>query len=149
MKKLTWKIKTFDDLSAFELHQILKARIDVFVVEQNCPYPEVDGDDPQAIHLWAEDRDEVVAYCRIFEPGIKYAEASIGRVLTHQNYRKMNLGKTLMNFAINIINTRFTGSSIRISAQYYLLPFYTNLGFIATGKSYLEDSIPHSEMLRS
>lgn len=149
MKKLTWKIKTFNDLSAFELHQILKARIDVFVVEQNCPYPEVDGDDPQAIHLWAEDRDGVVAYCRIFEPGIKYAEASIGRVLTHQNYRKMNLGKTLMNFAINIINARFTGSSIRISAQDYLLPFYANLGFIATGKSYLEDSIPHSEMLRS
>lgn len=148
MEKFTWKIKTFNELSTFELHQILKVRIDVFVVEQNCPYPEVDGDDPQAIHLWAEHDGEVVAYCRIFEPGIKYAETSIGRVLTHQNYRKMNLGKILMKFAINTIETRFRESSIRISAQDYLLPFYTDFGFIATGKSYLEDNIPHSEMLR-
>lgn len=148
MEKLTWKIKTFTELSTFELHQILKARIDVFVVEQNCPYPEVDGDDPKAIHLWAEDHGEVVAYCRIFEPGIKYAETSIGRVLTHQNYRKMNLGKTLMKFAITTIETKFPGNSIRISAQDYLLAFYTNLGFCTTGKNYLEDGIPHSEMLR-
>lgn len=148
MKNFIWKIKTFDELSAQELHAILKARIDVFVVEQNCPYPEVDGSDPKAIHLWAEFDGDVAAYCRVFQPGIKYVESSIGRVLTTQKYRKMNLGKTLIKNAIGIVEARFRTNSIRISAQDYLLPFYTDLGFIATGKSYLEDEIPHSEMLR-
>ncbi len=149
MENITWKVKRFDDLSINELHDILKVRIDVFVVEQNCPYPEIDGYDSKAIHLWAEKEDEIIAYCRIFEPGIKYPESSIGRVLTHQNYRKLNLGKSLMRFAINTIEARFHQNSIRISAQDYLLNFYQNLGFVPTGKSYLEDDIPHSEMLRS
>ena len=148
MENFIWKIKTFDELSAQELHDLLKARIDVFVVEQNCPYPEIDGDDPRAIHLWAEQNGNIAAYCRIFQPGIKYDESSIGRVLTTQKYRKMNLGKTLMINAIGIVEARFRTTSIRISAQDYLLPFYTDLGFIATGKSYLEDEIPHSEMLK-
>ena len=90
MENFIWKIKTFDELSAQELHAVLKARIDVFVVEQNCPYAEIDGDDPKAIHLWAEHNGNVAAYCRIFHPGIKYDESSIGRVLTTQKYRKMN-----------------------------------------------------------
>ena len=148
MQPITWKIKTFDELSTIELHQIIKARIEVFVVEQNCPYPEVDGSDPKAIHLWAENEGEVIAYCRIFEPGIKYSECSIGRVLTHQNFRKLNLGKILMRFAISTIEARFQKATIRISAQDYLLPFYKEFGFTPTGNSYLEDSIPHSEMLR-
>lgn len=149
MKNFSWKIKTFDQLSTTELYSIMKVRIDVFVVEQNCPYPDADGYDPKALHLWAEDGGEVVAYCRIFEPGIKYEEASIGRVLTNQNYRRMNLGKILMRMAICTIETRFPNNSIRISAQDYLLNFYKDLGFIPTGKSYLEDDIPHSEMLKS
>lgn len=148
MEPITWKIKTFDDLSTIELHQIIKARIDVFVVEQNCPYSEVDGCDPKAIHLWAENQGEVIAYCRIFEPGLKYSECSIGRVLTNQNFRKLNLGKTLVRFAISTIEARFLKTSIRISAQDYLLHFYKEFGFTPTGKSYLEDNIPHSEMLR-
>ena len=148
MQPITWKIKTFDELSTIELHQIIKARIEVFVVEQNCPYPEVDGSDQKAIHLWAENRGEVIAYCRIFEPGVKYSECSIGRVLTHHNFRKLNLGKTLMRFAISTIEARFQKATIRISAQDYLLPFYKEFGFTPTGKSYLEDNIPHSEMLR-
>lgn len=149
MENFIWKIKTFDELSAQDLHAVLKARIDVFVVEQNCPYPEVDGDDPKAVHLWAEHNGNVAAYCRIFQPGIKYDESSIGRVLTTQKFRNINLGKTLMKFAIATVETRFQTNSIRISAQDYLLSFYTELGFVATGKSYLEDEIPHSEMLRS
>lgn len=148
MENFIWKIKTFDELSAQELHDVLKARINVFVVEQNCPYPEIDGDDPRAIHLWAEQNGNIATYCRIFQPGIKYDESSIGRVLTTQKYRKMNLGKTLMKNAIGIVEARFRTTSIRISAQDYLLPFYTDLGFISTGKSYLEDEIPHSEMLK-
>ncbi|QOW11170.1 GNAT family N-acetyltransferase [Kaistella flava (ex Peng et al. 2021)] len=149
MENFTWTIKAFDELSTKELYSILKARIDVFVVEQNCPYPDVDGYDPQAIHLWAESKGEVVAYCRIFEPGIKHPETSIGRVLTNQKYRKMNLGRTLMRFAINTIEARYPKSSIRISAQDYLLTFYKELGFFSTGKNYLEDDIPHSEMLKT
>ncbi|MGA9212078.1 GNAT family N-acetyltransferase [Kaistella sp.] len=148
MENFIWNIKTFDQLSTKKLYQILKVRIDVFVVEQNCPYPEVDGYDSQAIHLWAESKGEVVAYCRIFEPGIKYPESSIGRVLTHQKFRKMNLGKSLMRFAINTIEARYPKNAIRISAQDYLLSFYTGFGFISTGKSYLEDDIPHTEMLK-
>ena len=123
MKNLTWKIKTFEELSTRELHQILKVRIEVFVVEQNCPYPEIDGYDLQAIHLWAETEGEVAAYCRIFGPGLKYDESSIGRVLTNPNFRKMTLGKTLMNLAIHSVEARFRKSSIRISAQDYLLQF--------------------------
>lgn len=149
MENCKWNIKAFDELSTRELYSILKVRVDVFVVEQNCPYPEIDGDDPAAIHLWAETEGEIIAYCRIFQPGIKFPESSIGRVLTHLNYRKMKLGKTLMMFALHTIEGRFKTHSIRISAQDYLLPFYINLGFFATGKSYLEDGIPHSEMLRS
>ncbi|MDQ0476788.1 GNAT family N-acetyltransferase [Chryseobacterium sp. MDT2-18] len=149
MEDFIWNIKTFDQLSTEELHRILKARIDVFVVEQNCPYPEVDGYDPQAIHLWVEHKGEVAAYCRIFPPGIKYPESSIGRVLTSYKYRKMNLGKTLMRYATNTVEARFRKSSVRISAQDYLLDFYREFGFVHTGKSYLEDDIPHSEMLRA
>lgn len=148
MEDFIWNIKTFDQLSTDELHRILKARIDVFVVEQNCPYPELDGYDPQAIHLWAENNGEVAAYCRIFSPGIKYPESSIGRVLTNYKYRKMTLGKTLMKLAVNTIEARYRRTSIRISAQDYLLAFYAQFGFVPTGKSYLEDDIPHSEMLR-
>lgn len=149
MGNFIWKIKTFDELSAKELYAILQARIDVFVVEQNCAYPEVDGYDPKALHLWAEHNGDVAAYCRIFRPGIKYDESSLGRVLTTQKYRKLHLGKHLMKFAIGVIEARFHTNSIRISAQDYLLDFYFELGFIATGNSYLEDEIPHSEMLKS
>ncbi len=149
MENFIWKIKTFEELSSTELHAILKARIDVFVVEQNCPYPEVDGYDPKALHLWAEQNGDVAAYCRIFQPEIKYEESSIGRVLTTEKYRRLNLGKNLMKLAIEVIESRFQTDSIKISAQDYLLAFYNQFGFVATGNSYLEDEIPHSEMLRS
>lgn len=148
MNNLIWKIKTFNELSTQEFHEILKARIDVFIVEQTCPYPELDGYDQDAVHLWAENEGEVVAYCRLFDSGIKYKEASIGRVLTNQNYRKRNLGRTLLRFASNTVECRFRNSSIRISAQNYLLPFYREFGFVEVGETYLEDDIPHTEMKR-
>lgn len=145
---LIWKIKTFEELSTDELYKILKTRVNVFVVEQTCPYPELDDYDQKALHLWSESDDEVLAYCRIFEPGIKYREASIGRVLTNLNYRNLKLGRILITFAINTIETRFRTSAVRISAQDYLLRFYNDFGFQDTGKKYLEDDIPHTEMLR-
>ena len=148
MNKPVWKIKTFDELSASELYAILKARIDVFVVEQDCPYPDLDNYDQSAIHLWAESESEVLAYCRIFGKGIKYEETSIGRVLTTEKGRGKNIGKQLIGFAVEIIENRFCTTRIRISAQDYLLRFYSGFGFEDTGKKYLEDDIPHTEMLR-
>ena len=145
---IVWKIKPFSKLSTEELYQILKIRQEVFIVEQTCYYLDADGYDQQAVHIWAEKEGEILAYSRVFEPGIKYKEASIGRVLTNPNYRKNKLGKILIRFSINTIEARFRTQSIRISAQDYLLHFYSEFGFQDTGKKYLEDDIPHTEMVR-
>ncbi|MBW8358834.1 MAG: GNAT family N-acetyltransferase [Weeksellaceae bacterium] len=148
MNEVVWKVKTFRELTTDELYAIASVRIEVFVVEQQCPYPDLDGYDQQAVHLWAEKNGEVIAYCRIFNPGIKYPEASIGRVLTAPKFRNLKLGKVLMRFAINTVEARFRTAEIRISAQDYLLKFYDEFGFADTGKKYLEDDIPHTEMVR-
>lgn len=148
MSKIIWKIKTFDELTVPELYAVIKARVDIFVVEQNCPYPDLDDYDQKAVHLWAEEDGEVLANCRIFDKGIKYNEASIGRVLTTGKARGKNLGKQLIAYAVETIENRFHTSEIRISAQDYLLRFYSGFGFEDTGKKYLEDDIPHTEMLR-
>ena len=145
---IVWKIKPFSKLSTEELYQILKIRQEVFIVEQTCYYLDADGYDQQAVHIWAEKEGEILAYSRVFEPGIKYKEASIGRVLSNPNYRKNKLGKILIRFSINTIEARFRTQSIRISAQDYLLHFYSEFGFQDTGKKYLEDDIPHTEMVR-
>ena len=145
---IVWKIKPFARLSTEELYQILKIRQEVFIVEQTCFYLDADGYDDRAVHIWAEKGGEILAYSRVFEPGIKYAEASIGRVLTNPKYRKNNLGKILIRFSIDTIEARFRTRSIRISAQDYLLSFYSEFGFEDTGKKYLEDDIPHTEMLK-
>lgn len=143
-----WKIKTFSELTTTELYEIIKARVNVFVVEQDCPYPDLDDNDQKAIHLWAENNGEVLAYCRIFDKGIKYPETSIGRVVTTENGRGTGLGKQLIKYALEIIENRLRTSEVRISAQDYLLKFYSDFGFQDTGKKYLEDNIPHTEMLR-
>lgn len=148
MSNIVWKIKTFDEFTVPELYNVLKARIDVFVIEQNCPYPDLDNYDQKAIHIWAEEDGEVLANCRIFDKGIKYPEASIGRVLTTEKARGKKLGKLLIQYAVETIENRFHTSEIRISAQDYLLRFYGDFGFEDTGKKYLEDNIPHTEMLR-
>lgn len=143
-----WKIKTFSELTTTELYEIIKSRVNVFVVEQDCPYPDLDDYDQKAIHLWAENNGEVLAYCRIFDKGIKYPETSIGRVVTTKNGRGTGLGKQLIKYAIEIIENRLRTPEVRISAQDYLLKFYSDFGFQDTGKKYLEDNIPHTEMLR-
>jgi len=148
MNDIVWKIKSFDEFTVPELYAVLKARVDVFVVEQNCPYPDLDGYDQKALHLWAEEDGEVLAGCRIFNKGIKYDEASIGRVLTTEKARGKSLGKQLIRYAVETVENRFHTSEIRISAQDYLLKFYGDFGFEDTGKKYLEDDIPHTEMLR-
>lgn len=147
MSNIIWKIKTFEEFTVPELYNVLKARIDVFVVEQNCPYPDLDNYDQKAVHIWAEQNGDVLANCRIFDKGIKYSEASIGRVLTTEKGRGKNLGKQLIAYAIDTIEARFRTSEVRISAQDYLIKFYGEFGFEDTGKKYLEDDIPHTEML--
>ncbi|MBO6200293.1 MAG: GNAT family N-acetyltransferase [Chryseobacterium sp.] len=148
MTNIDWKIKTFSELTTPELYEIIKARVNVFVVEQDCPYPDLDDNDQKAIHLWAENNGEVLAYCRIFDKGIKYPETSIGRVVTTENGRGTGLGKQLIKYALEIIENRLGTSEVRISAQDYLLKFYSDFGFQDTGKKYLEDNIPHTEMFR-
>lgn len=149
MNSIIWKIKNFDELSVSEMYEIIKARINVFIVEQDCPYLDLDDNDQKAIHLWAEKNGKILAYCRIFDKGIKYPETSIGRVLTTKKARGSGLGKQLMKYALEIIENRFRTSEIRISAQDYLIKFYSDFGFADTGKKYLEDNIPHTEMLKS
>lgn len=148
MSSIIWKIKSFEEITTSELYEIIKARVDVFVVEQDCPYPDLDGYDRQAIHLWAEQENSVLAYCRIFNKGIKYPETSIGRVLTTEKARGKSLGKQLIQYAVETIENRFHTTEVRISAQDYLLRFYSGFGFEDTGKKYLEDNIPHTEMFR-
>lgn len=148
MNNIIWKIKSFEEITTSELYEIIKARVDVFVVEQDCPYPDLDDYDQKALHLWAEQDQKVLAYCRIFNKGIKYPETSIGRVLTTEKGRGKSLGKQLIQYAVETIENRFRTSEIRISAQDYLLRFYSGFGFEDTGKKYLEDNIPHTEMFR-
>lgn len=148
MNNIIWKVKTFDELNTEELYQIIRARVDVFVVEQNCPYQDLDNYDQLAIHLWAEKDAEVMAYCRIFDKAIKYPETSIGRVITTQKARGKGLGRQLIAYAVQIIENRLKTQDIRISAQDYLIKFYSDFGFRDTGKKYLEDNLPHTEMIR-
>ncbi|SIQ09124.1 ElaA protein [Chryseobacterium sp. RU37D] len=148
MSNIIWKIKTFDEFTVPELYAVLKARIDVFIIEQDCPYPDLDNYDQKAVHLWAEENGEILAYCRVFNKGIKYKETSIGRVLTTEMARGKSLGKLLIKYAIETIENRFQTSEIRISAQNYLLKFYSEFGFKDTGKKYLEDDILHTEMFK-
>lgn len=146
---INWKIKSFEELSNIELYKILQLRIDVFMLEQNCLYPECDDKDIHAQHLFGMDEHGVVAYARLLPPGISYKDASIGRVIVTEKYRSQKLGYTLMQKAIERINNDFAPMSIRISAQVHLLRFYENLGFRKVSDEYLEDNIPHIEMLFS
>jgi len=142
-----WNIKAFDELTTEELYRIIKERVNVFVVEQDCPYSECDGKDINAFHIWAEDDGRLVAYARALLPGVSYREASIGRVLVNEDYRKEGLGRELMKRAIRFIEEELQQDSIRISGQEYISDFYKNLGFEVVSDIYLEDGIPHLEML--
>jgi ElaA protein len=147
MSTLTWTLKFFDDLSLHQLYALGHFRQVVFVVEQDCPYVDFDNKDQKCWHLWAADETgELVAYTRIIPPGISYEEVSIGRVITSQKVRGQGVGKKLMERSIDACAAIFGRVPVRISAQSYLLKFYTELGFENTGKSYLEDGIPHNEM---
>lgn len=147
-QELQWIVRSFDELSLTEWHDLLQLRINVFVVEQNCPYPELDGLDPACIHVAGIQDGKVIAVARIVPPGLTYPEVAIGRVATHSSMRGTGLGKWLMQKCLGAVEDKFGKVPVRISAQTYLLRFYLNLGFESTGKEYLEDDIPHTEMWR-
>ena len=145
---LSFKLKRFSELSLSELYQILQLRSEVFVVEQNCVYQDIDGKDEKALHLIGTFENEVVAYVRIFKPGDYFDEASIGRVVVKKIYRDRKWGYDLMQEAISATKYELNETNITISAQLYLQKFYENLGFVQTSEVYLEDDIEHIEMKR-
>lgn len=146
---LKWKIRRFEALSVAELYDLLQLRSEVFVVEQNCVYQDIDGKDEKALHLIGEDNGQTVAYARLFKPKDYFDESSIGRVVVKPTYRDKKLGHILMREAIDAIKAEFNETKITISAQLYLKKFYESHGFIQTSEMYLEDDIPHIEMKRS
>ena len=146
---LTWRWCRFDALSVFELQNIYRARQQVFSLEQQCAYLDADGYDEPAFHLaaWSPTQRVPLAYARLVDPGQKYAEPSIGRVITTDAARGCGLGRELVRRAIAHAAQAFPGQGIRISAQSRLERFYAEVGFVAVGAPYLEDGIPHTEML--
>lgn len=139
--------KNFDELTVYELYDCIVLREEIFVVEQQCIYRDADGKDKKAIHLLCYDSSTLIAYCRILPPHTSYNEAAIGRVVVKKEYRGKLLGKELMNRAITITKHLYPDTDIRISAQEYLLNFYSALGFTTVSEVYLEDNIPHRAML--
>lgn len=136
----------FEELSLSQLYQLLRLRSQVFVVEQDCVYQDIDNHDQEALHILGFKDNLLVAYTRVFDPETYTTEASIGRVVVHPDYRKQNLGVEIMRASINVLKSR-AHKRISISAQCYLDQFYKDLGFESTGKKYLEDGIPHQEMI--
>ena len=141
-------IKKFNDLSPLELYEILQLRSEVFVVEQDCVYQDIDGNDQKALHIIGTVENKIIAYTRCFRPGDYFKEASIGRVVVKESQRKFKRGNQIMNNSIKAINDHYKTKIIKISAQCYLNKFYTNLQFKPIGEKYLEDGIPHVAMLR-
>lgn len=142
-------VKTFDQLTSNELYTLLRLRSEVFVVEQDCVYQDLDGKDERALHVLGLEEGKLVAYARCFQAGDYFDEAAIGRVLVRENYRKLGYGHEITKASIKAIKTKYKADKIKISAQTYLVIFYESHGFKTTGDRYLEDGIPHIAMLRA
>jgi ElaA protein len=147
---LRWRLAAFDELKPGELHEIYQARVAVFVVEQKCPFQDLDGADPKCMHLLGHGPDgTLLAYCRLVPPGVKYPEPSIGRVLTTKAGRGNGAGRELMREAVARAEGLWPGQALRIGAQRYLDRFYGEFGFTQVSEPYDEDGIVHIEMLRA
>lgn len=144
--KLEFKIKRFNELNTVEVYEILQLRAEVFVVEQNCVYQDIDGKDDKAIHVIGYYNGKLAAYARLFQAGDYFELASIGRVVVSPKFRNLKLGHELMQEAIRQVQLQFNTTSIEISAQQYLEKFYQSHGFITISEMYLEDDIPHVRM---
>lgn len=143
------EVKNFGELSTNELYDVLQLRSEVFVVEQDCVYQDIDGKDDRALHIMGWEDGNLVAYARCFEAGDYFDEASIGRILVRENYRKLGYGHVITKASIEAIKTNFKADKIKISAQVYLVIFYESHGFKTYGDRYLEDGIPHIAMIRA
>ena len=141
-------VKKFSELSIEELYQILRLRSEVFVVEQDCVYQDLDNKDQISVHIFIKEKNEIVAYTRIFKSGDYYKNPSIGRVVVSKRKRGKELGKQIMIYSIDYIKKNLKGDKIELSAQKYLDKFYKDLGFYKTGEEYLEDGIPHQRMIK-
>jgi ElaA protein len=144
---VNWQYKKFEELTATELYHILQLRNEVFVVEQNAIYQDADNKDLVSYHLCGWDNQNLAAYARIIPPGVAFVEASIGRVVTSPDYRKMKLGKKLMELSIKHTLETYNVTTIKIGAQLYLQQFYMELGFVNCSEVYMEDGIPHKKMI--
>lgn len=142
-------IKSFDELTNHELYDMLRLRSDVFVVEQNCPYLDLDNKDQKSFHLLYYVDNELAGVTRLLPTGLSYNEISIGRVVIARSHRGLGLGAKLMEASITGCEEKFGKGPIRISAQYHLSKFYQSLGFVEQGEVYDEDGIPHIGMLRA
>ena len=138
--------KIFTELDKEELYQILRLRSEVFVVEQDCVYQDIDNKDQIATHLFYKKEEEIIGYTRIFKKGDYYENPSIGRVVVSKNKRGKDLGKEIMLESMKYIKNNIKGEKIELSAQVYLNNFYKDLGFYSKGEEYLEDGIPHQRM---
>ncbi len=147
---INFRCKPFYELNVHELYAIMSLRQEVFVVEQNCPYLDADGKDFNSSHLMGFDDDgKLVAYCRLMPRGLTYEHhACIGRVVSSPSARGTGAGRSLMRMAMDEMEQRFPGVTVKIGAQKYLRKFYEDFGFVVTGEEYLEDGIPHYPMIR-
>lgn len=141
-------VKKFNELTLYELYEIIQLRNEIFIVEQNCPYQDLDNKDFNATHILVYLNGKLVAYSRIFDVGITFKEASIGRVITHKKVRSSGIGKLLMEKSIETLYELYGKQTIRIGAQYYAIPFYKKFNFVTEGEVYIEDGIKHIEMIK-
>jgi ElaA protein len=151
MKQLEWKCKRFEHLNTDQLYELIKFRVNIFVVEQHCPYPELDEKDRVSgtHHLIAYQNSKIVAYARLLPPGVSYPDSSIGRFAVDACLRRQGIGSLLMNKCLEQIVILWPDHDIKVSAQAHLKKFYESFDFIQTSNHYLEDGIPHIGMLKS
>ncbi|AWZ49971.1 GNAT family N-acetyltransferase (plasmid) [Clostridiaceae bacterium 14S0207] len=144
---MNWNLKKFKELNVEEIYKILTLRNEIFIVEQECAYLDCDDKDLNSYHLFSEENGEIIAYLRILEKGVSYDEISIGRVAVKKNYRGKGISREMLLKAIDFVENNLNEDTIKIQAQAYLLNFYSSLGFKAVSEEYLEDNIPHIDML--
>ena len=144
---MAFQFKHFSELTTSELYDILRLRAEIFVVEQDCVYNDIDGHDKEAVHQFLIKDDEIVAYTRLLKPGNRFNSYSIGRVVVKESERGTGLGIQMMQEAKTYIRENWKADKMKISAQKYLRKFYEDLGFVIVTEEYLEDGIPHFGML--
>lgn len=147
--EIIWQTKSFEELTVQELYGLLRLREQVFIIEQDCIYPDIDNKDHKAIHVLGIANDKIISYARIFKPGDYFDTASIGRVVTDISFRNQKVGYALIQKSIAAVEQFFNETTITISAQQYLTGFYESLGFVQVGEGYLEDDIPHIKMVKN